>query len=223
MVTLYNPLAHSTFQYIRLPVESEDYEVKDYRNVPTAIQIVPVPRDIQSLHYRSSKAAYEIVFLATEIPPLGYKSYFVTKKPPPPQPKVPEVFMVGEQGDDPNTYADSGPLTIGNKYLNLTFDENGLLSTVETNGIKTKVSQNFYYYLGAAGNNEVFVNRSSGAYIFRPNGTDSTRVAGRADIRVVRGNVVDEVHQVSAKSSFNMFFFLYINLISRLLPSVHFI
>lgn len=31
VVTLYNPLAHSTFQYVRIPISKDDYEVKDYR------------------------------------------------------------------------------------------------------------------------------------------------------------------------------------------------
>lgn len=195
MVTLYNPLAHSTFQYVRIPVSNEHYVVTDYRGVSTAIQLVPIPLDVQSLHYRVSEATYEIVFLAGEIPPLGYKSYFVEKKQPPTIPSVQMIPDQNYQGDDPSAYAAPKPVTIGNKYLNLTFDENGLLSEIVTNGVTTKITQNFYYYLGASGNNEIFANRSSGAYIFRPNGT--YRGLERADIRVVTGDVVDEVHQVA--------------------------
>lgn len=209
VVTLYNPLAHSTFQYVRIPVEHENYEVRDYRNVPMSVQIVPIPQDVQSLHYRISKAQDEIVFLANEIPPLGYKSYYVSKKA---EARKPSVVLVGNQGDrmsgdDPNAYAAPKPITIGNKYLNLTFDENGLLSEIITNGIKTKITQHFYYYLGASGNNEIFANRSSGAYIFRPNGTSGNMQ--RADIRVVNGDIVDEVHQVNHKC--NIHFCLYEN------------
>lgn len=208
MVTLYNPLAHSTFQYVRIPVESEHYEVRDYRNVPVSIQIAPIPQDVQSLHYRVSRAQYEIVFLANEIPPLGYKSYFITRKD---APKKPMVVLVGNQndrmlGDDPNAYQAPKPVTIGNKYLNLTFDENGLLSEIVTNGIKTKITQSFYHYLGASGNNEIFANRSSGAYIFRPNGTAGS--TQRADIRVVTGDIVDEVHQVYHKCNYNYKLFI---------------
>lgn len=195
MVTLYNPLAHATFQYVRVPVESEYYDVFDYRDVPVVSQIVPIPQDVQSLHYRSSNAAFEIVFLAVDIPPLGYISYFISKKPEPPKPVVVLVQDQNFPGDDPNAYEPQTPVTIGNKYLNLTFGENGLLNRITTNGVETQITQSFQYYEGAAGNNEIFANRSSGAYIFRPNGT--SKGFEQATIRVVNGEVVDEVHQVT--------------------------
>lgn len=31
-VTVYNPLSHSTFQYVRVPVMDADYQVMDYRS-----------------------------------------------------------------------------------------------------------------------------------------------------------------------------------------------
>lgn len=57
----------------------------------------------------------------------------------------------------------------------LTFDTNtGLAVKIETPGVSiTKdFEQNFFYYVSAAGNNDDSgMNRSSGAYIFRPNST----------------------------------------------------
>jgi len=43
--------------------------------------------------------------------------------------------------------------------------------------VELSVSQNFYYYKGYIGNNEEFANRSSGAYIFRPNGSQALLVS----------------------------------------------
>jgi len=43
--------------------------------------------------------------------------------------------------------------------------------------VKFPVSQNFYYYKGYIGNNKEFANRSSGAYIFRPNGSEALLVS----------------------------------------------
>lgn len=94
-----------------------------------------------------------------------------------------------------------GPFTIGNEHLNLTFDEKGLLQSAATEEIQMNVRQNFYLYQGFIGNNEEFKNRSSGAYIFRPSNNEAIAIASRADIQVIRGDLVDEVHQVKKKFS----------------------
>lgn len=203
IVTLYNPLAHSTFQYVRVPVEGgNEYEVKDYRDVPIVSQLVPIPDEVQNLKFRISKSVVELVFLASELPPLGYKSYFIEKKASDPKANEPNVLMVIDDGlmmnDQPlldDVFDDSGPVTIGNKYLNMSFDQNGLLDSLHGNGVSMNVKQNFYIYEAAAGDNEEFTHRSSGAYIFRPNVTQAQPVATKATIRVINGPVVDEVHQ----------------------------
>lgn len=77
------------------------------------------------------------------------------------------------------------------------FAVNGLLSEIAADGATNKISQNFVYYKGATGNNENFDNRSSGAYIFRPDPkAKETLIAKEAKIQVFRGEQVDEVHQV---------------------------
>lgn len=193
MVTLYNPLAHSTFQYVRVPVNDGDYEIFDHRNVPVQSQLVSIPHEIQTLTFRLSNAENELVFLASELPPLGYKSYFVQKKASVRVAKEvePSVRLVRSSND-----ARQEPITIGNEHLNLTFDANGLLASAATQGTTIKVRQNFYFYKGFNGDNKEFSRRASGAYIFRPNGSDVTEIVSRADVRVIRGDLVDEVHQV---------------------------
>lgn len=198
IVTIYNPLAHSDFQYVRLPARDSLYYIRDYRGVPVSFQVLPIPDSVRQLHYRVSNASYELVFLALEIPPLGYKSYFVSRGGPP---KNIDVMMMADEPIVENTVSQSEPLakdvsiTIGNKYLNLTFDENGHLSQVWSNGVGGRLNQEFYYYEGAVGNNEIFVNRSSGAYIFRPNSTAKV-IREKLIIQAFRGPVVDEIHQV---------------------------
>lgn len=78
----------------------------------------------------------------------------------------------------------------------MTFDEFGLLESVNTTeGVVHRFSQNFFYYQGYLGNNWIPKNRSSGAYIFRPNGTEQF-VSSQAKLEVVRGDHVEEVRQV---------------------------
>lgn len=183
MITLYNPLSHSTFQYVRLPVMTGEYEVRDPQNVSISSQLVPIPAEIQSLSYRRSKAKVELVFLANGLPPLGYKSYFVQRK-----------LSSTIRSTDYNS--PTGTFTIGGKHLKLTFDQSGLLASATNGNVKMKVRQNFYIYEGFAGNNAIPEARSSGAYIFRPI-TKALQIVNQAKIRVVRGDLVDEVHQVS--------------------------
>ncbi|XP_058452839.1 lysosomal alpha-mannosidase-like isoform X1 [Malaya genurostris] len=200
MVTLYNPLAHSGYQYVRLPVSGNKYIVKDYRGVETPSQMVPIPATVQNLNYRFSNATSEVVFLANELPPLGYKSYFVSRV-------IESVDdftndhhsasapAVKLQADEAAKQWHSQEVVIGNKYLNVSFDSNGFLSTISVNGISSRLRQTFVYYEAAIGNNIEWRNRSSGAYIFRPNGTER-HVSDSVLLQVFKGNVVQEVHQV---------------------------
>lgn len=56
------------------------------------------------------------------------------------------------------------------------------------------MKQDILYYKAAAGNNLIFANRSSGAYIFRPNGS-LHHLAENVEVKVVEGLIVKEVHQ----------------------------
>lgn len=202
MVTLYNALAHSTFQYVRVPVGAGEYEILDYRNVPVNSQLVSIPNEVQRLSFRHGNAKSELVFMANELPPLGYKSYYVQRKSSKKAARKvePSVMMVTTRQEfvsaEPNHIEESGPFSIGNQYLTLSFDENGLLSSVTSENAEMKVRQNFFIYEAFSGDNREFKNRSSGAYIFRPNVTEALQIVSRADVKVIKGDLVDEVHQV---------------------------
>lgn len=198
MVTVYNPLAHTTFQAVRIPVAHSNYSVRDYRKIPVDIQLVPINERVREIPYRKSKADYEIVFLAQEIPALGYKSYYVDR-----------AVMVQEEVSDVKEtlktsksnlqwmQPKSKTVTIGNQNVQATFDvDSGILSHVLVDGEVHKVSQEFVYYKGAAGHNYNVHYRASGAYIFRPNGSEVVvRQERKVELRVVKGAVVDEVYQ----------------------------
>lgn len=190
-VTVYNPLAHATYQYVRFPIAGEKYEVRDYRNIEVPAQIIPLPKSVVSLDQRQSDSKFELVFRAEEVPALGYKSYYVSR--------IgnelrrsgrPEVIQYKREVSGDKT------TVIGNEQLNVTFDGNGLLSEFAVDGVRSKLSHNFVYYVGAIGDNEVYENRSSGAYIFRPDPQSKEQIVStQAKIEVYRGKHVDEVHQ----------------------------
>ncbi|TMW44857.1 hypothetical protein DOY81_010062 [Sarcophaga bullata] len=87
-----------------------------------------------------------------------------------------------------------GDIIVENSLVKLTFNNKGLLYNVQMNGVSENIQQQFYYYKGALGNNGKPQNRSSGAYIFRPNGTEIL-VSPTATIKVITGPLVKEVHQ----------------------------
>jgi lysosomal alpha-mannosidase len=185
-VTVYNALAHSREEYIRVPVSGFRYLVQDYRGQMIEHQVVPISESVIGIHHRKSKAAYEIVFMATEIPPLGYKSFFISKV-------AEKSYVKGK----PIVRNNPKVVEIGNDNIKVRFEDNGFISNVVVDGIEYKFSQNFVLYEGAVGNNQVFENRSSGAYIFRPKPNTTERIVSRsADIKVMKGKYVDEVHQI---------------------------
>lgn len=185
IVTVYNPLAHKTSQHVRIPVPGNNYEVKDSDKNVVAVQMVSIPKSLIDLHYRVSKALTEVVFQAKDVPALGYKSYYVTRSSAPAAPTLRQTRLA------------VGDTIVGSDDFQITFDINGLLSEIKIDGETSKLSQNFEFYAGALNNNEIFANRSSGAYIFRPDPAEELEpVSQVSTIEVFRGEQVDEVHQV---------------------------
>ncbi|XP_034666347.1 lysosomal alpha-mannosidase isoform X1 [Drosophila subobscura] len=184
-LTLYNPLAHFTDEYVRVPVPHYDYKVIDNNGAAMDIQILPVPHSVMKIKNKSLKAEYELVFFATNLPPMGYRTYYIEK------------LNSSENLCRPNVSPKktSSLTVIGNEHIKLGFDTNGFLSEVTADGLTQIISQEFLYYEGAKGNNEEFLNRSSGAYIFRPNQNKIHFVATQVEIEVYRGELVQEVRQ----------------------------
>lgn len=175
VATIYNPLSRPVNHYVRLPVPNGTYKVTDGQGKALIVQAIPIPETIANVPGRYSKATQEIIFLADSLPPLGFKSYYVEKT-------SSEMAPATEESAQP---------------VQLSFDENsGLLSEINFNGNKIQVAQNFFFYQGAVGNNEVAENRSSGAYIFRPIGTVPFTISKKVVNKVYKGELVNEIHQV---------------------------
>ncbi|XP_053696668.1 lysosomal alpha-mannosidase-like [Sabethes cyaneus] len=182
VVTLYNPLGHSTYHYVRLPVNGNSYTVRNSAGDKLPTQMISIPDSVFSLSSRNSIANQELVFLADQIPPMGYVSFYVTEtyEARPRQDTEPKVQQI---------------TSIGNKYLSVHFNNNGFLNMININGESHWLQQDFFYYEGAVGDNREAKNRSSGAYIFRPNGTEK-QVTNSVRLQVFKGDHVQEVHQV---------------------------
>ncbi|KAF5279397.1 hypothetical protein FQA39_LY05507 [Lamprigera yunnana] len=173
IVTVYNPLSRPVNHYVRLPVADPGYKVTDNKGKELTVQVVPIPDPILNIPGRFSKANQEIIFLAEDLPPLGFRSFYV------------EQFKGTQQKQE--DAKESSQVRIN--------EETGLISEIYMNGRKIPLQQNFFFYPGAVGNNEISKNRSSGAYIFRPNGTTAFTVTNKVTNQIYKGKLVTEIHQ----------------------------
>lgn len=74
-----------------------------HKGVILEVQYVPIPRGLMDLAYRRSKTKYDLVFFADELPPLGYRSYYIKKtkerplKPVPDSPNTSSMTSIGNE------------------------------------------------------------------------------------------------------------------------------
>lgn len=91
--------------------------------------------------------------------------------------------------------ATSGEILFGNARINGIIDaETGLLSGIQfADGRRLPFKQNFHYY---DADGKYRPEKLSGAYIFNPVDRGSQPISRKAQIEIVRGPVVEEVHQI---------------------------
>ncbi|KYN17373.1 Lysosomal alpha-mannosidase [Trachymyrmex cornetzi] len=177
IAVVYNPLSRPVSTYIRVPVQGNSYVVRSLTDgVYPTVQIVPIPKEVQKIPGRKSNATNEVVFRALDIPPLGILAYAIAKK-------IQENVVEQPQSAS----------FISNELYNISVNTNGDL-TVHWNKQNMNVVQSFHYYIGAEGNNKNFINRSSGAYIFRPKELSARNFAYSGSYKIYKGPVVQELH-----------------------------
>ncbi|KAK7070039.1 carbohydrate binding [Halocaridina rubra] len=194
-VALYNPLGKARKQYpVRIPVPKDaGYTVTDLQGNSVVSQLVPIPENLAKLPGRNSTAEFDLVFLAHEIPPLGFIEYHVQKtnnyrirKRQMSHVKTPvmdEDFVLNVQ---------ERIVLAFDKQTNLLVE----LGVQKEGGFDLKkVNQTYLWYAGMSGDNSKEEKRASGAYIFRPNGTAPSPIANVVNISFVQGEVVTEIHQ----------------------------
>jgi lysosomal alpha-mannosidase len=189
IVTVYNPLAYNKHDYVRVPVPGSKYLIQDHKGLEIPYQMVPIDQAVLNLNYRVSESTNELVFLATDIPAVGYRQYLVTRL----APDDPEVLMA----DQPESGIYQNDFSIGTDEFKVVFTSNGLVNGIFVDGKLHDFKQEFFYYEGNVGDNYEAKNRSSGAYIFRPKvNTSEVLVAEEVKYTLSQGDLVDEVHQV---------------------------
>lgn len=65
VVTLFNPQAHHSTQYVRIPVKQDYYLVTDEKGNEVPSEVVPVAQQVLDIEYRENSTQHELVFKAT--------------------------------------------------------------------------------------------------------------------------------------------------------------
>ncbi|KAL0332752.1 UNVERIFIED_CONTAM: Alpha-mannosidase [Sesamum calycinum] len=129
---------------------------------------------------------YWLVFSAS-VPPLGWNTYFISKESQ--KGNITHGFMSTMDLPKKET------IEIGPGNLKLSFSSSsGQLKRMfnSKTGIDIPVQQSYLWYASSQGDADP---QASGAYIFRPNGSPPSVVSRSVPLKIVRGPLVDEVHQ----------------------------
>ncbi|CAK9166161.1 unnamed protein product [Ilex paraguariensis] len=196
VIVVYNPLGWKREEVIRIPVSSERISVLDPAGKEVESQLLPISNVSLSIRNYYVKAylggspsgspKYWLAFLAS-VPPLGFNTYIISH--------------AKQTGSTISTvYTSEGSiddtLEIGQGNLKLLYnvDEGKLTRYINRRNLITAFAEQSYrYYSGYNGTDRE--NQASGAYIFRPNGTFPIKSEGQVSLTVMRGPIMDEVHQ----------------------------
>ncbi|GAY53766.1 hypothetical protein CUMW_151540 [Citrus unshiu] len=193
VVVAYNPLGWNRTDIIRIPVNDANLIVKDPLGNAINVQYVNLDNVTSNLRKfyteaylgQSSKRVprYWLLFQVT-VPPLGWNTYFISRA----AGKVKRrkgFFLAADSPQDKT-------VEVGPGNLKMSFSRTtGQLKRMYNSrtGVDVPIQQSFLWY------GSMVDTQSSGAYIFRPNGAQPNVVSRSVPIKIIRGPMVDEVHQ----------------------------
>ena len=182
-VLVYNPQAKEVDTFLRFPVETDHkYSVRDSSGQSVRSQVVPLPDEVLRVPGRASTARFELVIEAKNLPGLGSKTFSLEKKGD--REKAAQKLRVGREG-----------VTLRGGGITLELTSEGGIKRVTRDRMDIHLHQEFAYYEGAVGDNMRFIDRASGAYIFRPTSEDAKLIGEPQSAHFIKGDLVQEVHQ----------------------------
>ncbi|XP_060520801.1 lysosomal alpha-mannosidase-like [Cylas formicarius] len=178
IVTVYNPLSRPVSKYVRLPVLGTAYNVKDSYGSNVKTQIVPIPSRVLDIVGRESNATLELLFLAKDVPPLGFRSYYVEK-------------VVGEDRVTPES---TGINSFKNGKIMIEFDPDkyGFFGRISIANTSLDINQTFLAYEGSTERSDGV----SGAYLFNPRSGVPDEIVLSTHTKIYEGELVTEIQQM---------------------------
>ncbi|WVZ58033.1 hypothetical protein U9M48_008345 [Paspalum notatum var. saurae] len=197
VVVAYNPLGWERSDFIRIPVNDGNLVVKSSDGSIIESQLVEVDNVTSNLRKFYVKAyigistdkppKYWLTFQAS-VPPMGWNSYFISR---------PAGAGYNSTGDVSTAVSPSNDtIEVGPGPLKMSFSSaSGQLKRIynSVSGVDLPIQQSFLWYRSSEG--DTADSQASGAYIFRPDGNTPTAISSPVPLKVIRGPLVDEVHQ----------------------------
>ncbi|KAH6810146.1 Glycosyl hydrolase family 38 protein [Perilla frutescens var. frutescens] len=198
VIIAYNSLGWKREDVIRIPVSSENLVVRDSSGKEIKSQLLPISNiSLLTTSYlvkaylgisASTSARYWLAFSAS-VPPLGFSTYAVSSAKSTESRSIISTVYTSEEGS-----GETFEVGQGNLKLLYSANEGKLTHYTNKRNLVTALPELSYsYYTGYNGTDKVF--QASGAYVFRPNGTFPIEPEGQVPLAVIRGPLLDEVHQ----------------------------
>ncbi|CAI8613491.1 unnamed protein product [Vicia faba] len=198
VIVVYNPLAWKREEVIRIPVSTAEVFVQDSAGKEVESQLLPLSNITSSIRKKYVKAytgtapagelKYWLAF-PVSVPPIGFSTYVVSR------PKqTGHVSTISKEFRSDGSTNNSIEVGKGNLKLLYSANQGKLTHYVNSrNQVTASVEQSYSFYSGHAGDDKD--SQASGAYVFRPNGSFPIKSDQQASFTVLRGPILDEVHQ----------------------------
>ncbi|KAJ0974238.1 hypothetical protein J5N97_016203 [Dioscorea zingiberensis] len=200
VLVLYNPLGWARTDFIRIPVNDDQLSVRDSGGNFIESQLVELDNATSNLRKfyveaylgisSKEKPKYWLVFQVS-VPPLGWNTYFISKG------AGADGTGTGSKSHMSTTATpENGTIEVGPGPFKMSFSSvSGQLIRVFSSktGTDIPIQQSYLWYGSSTG--DAADAQASGAYIFRPNGAPPTAVSRSVPLKIIRGPLVDEVHQ----------------------------
>uniref|UniRef100_A0A6N2M9Q3 Alpha-mannosidase n=1 Tax=Salix viminalis TaxID=40686 RepID=A0A6N2M9Q3_SALVM len=197
IVVVYNSLGWARDDVIQFPVLDENVTVHDSEKREILSQIIPIADAFTGLRNSHVNAylgrtpaetpKYWLAFTVS-VPPFGFSTYSISS-----------AKRAGARSSKSSVYtfrSEKSTVEVGQGNLMLTFSAKKDANYVNNrSSVKESVEQSFSFYSGYNGTGNDKDPQNSGAYIFRPNGTSPIKPKSQVPLTVMRGPVLDEVHQ----------------------------
>ncbi|XP_019447419.1 PREDICTED: alpha-mannosidase At3g26720-like isoform X8 [Lupinus angustifolius] len=198
VIVVYNPLAWKRNEVVQIPVSTREVFVQDSTGKEIESQLLPLSNATMSIRKQYVKAyigkslgeelKYWLAF-PVSVPPLGFSTYILSR--PERTGRSSTISMVCRSEGSVNNSVEVGQ---GNLKLLYSADEGKLTHYVNSRNLVTaSVEQSYSYYSGNNGTDKD--PQASGAYVFRSNGSFPIKSDHQASFTVLRGPILDEVHQ----------------------------
>ncbi|KPJ14056.1 Lysosomal alpha-mannosidase [Papilio machaon] len=193
IVTVFNPLAWSVLEPIRIPVVDGSYTIKGPNATEIKHQILDIPESVKNIPTRKSLATHELIFI-TKLEPLSFQTYHIIKNE-----KIKRNIKTrnNERKNDFYTNLNDYWVNIKTPVMKLRLNNNLDIITLIENTSSFNLAIKLYYWSACFGDNTNTSERSSGAYIFRPNITKPIKLSP-INSEIKKGSIVSEVRTIYA-------------------------